>query len=62
MNPNGIRIGTPAVTTRGMKEANVEQVADWIVDALEHSEDTTYLAELHQKVMAFNRQFPLPKT
>ncbi len=60
MKPSGIRIGTPAVTTRGMKEAHVEQVADFIAEALsEHG----HLAKLHairERVYAFNREFPLP--
>lgn len=60
MNPSGIRIGTPAVTTRGMKEADAEQVADFIHEALS---DHTNLAKLHairDRVFAFNRSFPLP--
>ena len=60
MKPSGIRIGTPAVTTRGMKEAHVEQVADFIHEALS---DHTNLAKLHairERVFAFNRDFPLP--
>jgi glycine hydroxymethyltransferase len=60
MKPSGIRIGTPAVTTRGMKEAHVEQVADFIHEALS---DHTNLAKLHalrQRVFTYNRDFPLP--
>ena len=60
MKPSGIRIGTPAVTTRGMKEVHVEQVADFIAEALS---DHTNLAKLHairDRVFAFNREFPLP--
>ncbi len=60
MKPSGIRIGTPAVTTRGMKETHVEQVADFIHEALS---DHTNLAKLHalrERVFAYNRDFPLP--
>jgi len=60
MKPSGIRIGTPAVTTRGMKEADVEQVADFIQEALS---DPTHVAALHalrERVFSFNRAFPLP--
>jgi glycine hydroxymethyltransferase len=60
MKPSGIRIGTPAITTRGMKEAHVTQVADFISEALS---DHTNLAKLHairERVFAFNRDFPLP--
>lgn len=59
--PSGIRIGTPAVTTRGMKEADVEQVADFIHEALQSRDDDAKLAVLREKVYAFNRSFPLPE-
>ncbi len=60
MKPSGIRIGTPAVTTRGMKEADVEQVADFIAEALSDHTNTAKLHALRDKVFAFNRAFPLP--
>ena len=60
MKPSGIRIGTPAVTTRGMKEADVEQVADFIHEALSDHTNTTKLHALRERVFAFNRDFPLP--
>ncbi len=60
MKPSGIRIGTPAVTTRGMKEADVETVADFIHEALSNHEDETALHAIRDKVFAFNRAFPLP--
>lgn len=60
MKPSGIRIGTPAVTTRGMREADVEQVADFIHEALLEPTDLTKLHALRQRVFAFNRDFPLP--
>ena len=66
MKPSGIRIGTPAVTTRGMKEADIEQVAEFISRALAlhaadqiHSNPETFNA-LRDEVYAFNRAFPLP--
>ncbi len=59
--PSGIRIGTPAVTTRGMKVADVEKVADFIHEALSHHDDDAKLAEIREKVYAFNRAFPLPE-
>jgi glycine hydroxymethyltransferase len=60
MKPSGIRIGTPAVTTRGMKEGDVETVADLIHEALQAREDDAKLAEIREKVFAFNAAFPLP--
>lgn len=60
MKPSGIRIGTPAVTTRGMKESDVEQVAAFIHEALESREDEAKLAEIRERVFAFNAAFPLP--
>jgi glycine hydroxymethyltransferase len=60
MKPSGIRIGTPAVTTRGMKESDVETVADLIHEALQAREDDEKLAGIRKKVFAFNAAFPLP--
>lgn len=60
MKPSGIRIGTPAVTTRGMVEKDVEQVADFIAEALAVYTDTAKLHAIRDKVFAFNRAFPLP--
>lgn len=60
MKPSGIRIGTPAVTTRGMKEKDVEQVADFIAEALADHTNIKKLHALRDKVFAFNRAFPLP--
>ena len=60
MKPSGIRIGTPAVTTRGMKENDIEMVADLIHEALEAREDDEKLVEIREKVFAFNAAFPLP--
>jgi glycine hydroxymethyltransferase len=60
MKPSGIRIGTPAVTTRGMKETDVEQVADFIHEALSDHTNTAKLHALRDRVFAFNRAFPMP--
>jgi glycine hydroxymethyltransferase len=56
----GIRIGTPAVTTRGMKEEEMMEIADLIHEALSHCEDMTKLHAVRTKVRALNRRFPLP--
>ena len=60
MKPSGIRIGTPAVTTRGMKEADIIQVADFIHEALQSPEDEDKLHAIRDRVFAFNRAFPMP--
>jgi glycine hydroxymethyltransferase len=60
MQPSGIRIGTPAVTTRGMLEADVEQVADFINEALAVADDAAQLDAIRARVFAFNRAFPMP--
>lgn len=56
---SGLRIGTPAVTTRGMKEADMEQVASFIDEAISHHADETYLAEEAKRVETFLQKFPL---
>jgi glycine hydroxymethyltransferase len=61
MKPSGIRIGTPAVTTRGMKEDDVRQVADFIHEAISCREDPAALSELRARVFEFNQTFPLPE-
>ena len=61
--PSGIRIGTPAVTTRGMKEDDVRAVAEYIgrcLDILASGGDEAAYAALRTEVSAFNKQFPTP--
>lgn len=56
---SGVRLGTAALTTRGMKENDMEQVAQWIVDALQHTGNEPYLNAIREAVEAFARRFPL---
>jgi glycine hydroxymethyltransferase len=56
----GIRVGTPAVTTRGMKEEEMMEIADLIDDALRAGEDESGLASVRQKVRALTVRYPLP--
>ncbi len=60
MKGGGIRIGTPAATTRGMKEDEMMEVADYIHTALGSGGDPARLAEVKQSVIALTRSFPLP--
>ncbi|MGI8605029.1 MAG: ribose 5-phosphate isomerase B [Verrucomicrobiales bacterium] len=60
IKPSGIRIGTPAVTTRGMKEAEMVVIAGFIARALASPSDKTALAQIRDEVRELNRKFPLP--
>jgi len=59
-DPSGIRLGTPALTTRGLKEAEMEQVATWIDQAIVSKNDEKKLAAIHAEVREFSKAFPLP--
>ncbi len=59
MKPSGIRIGTPALTTRGMKEGEMKTIAGWISEALEHRNDEGRLAAIRMKVGEMAEAFPL---
>lgn len=56
---SGIRIGTPAVTTRGFKESEVKRLAHWICDILEDPRNEPLISEIGQKVVTLCRQFPV---
>jgi glycine hydroxymethyltransferase len=58
--PGGIRLGTPAVTTRGMKEEEMLEIADLIGEALAGREDERAIANVRQQVQQLTRKFPLP--
>jgi glycine hydroxymethyltransferase len=59
MKPSGIRIGTPALTTRGMKEADMRQVGRWISEVLHHRTDDAVLAKIRKQVLGLADTFPL---
>jgi len=59
MKPSGIRIGTPAVTTRGMKEEEMRQIGHWIAEALTHRNDPATLSKIRKQVLALAEEFPL---
>jgi glycine hydroxymethyltransferase len=60
LRPSGIRLGTPAATTRGMKEMDMERIGGWIIDTLKNSEDETRLEQIGEEVRAFCLQYPVP--
>jgi glycine hydroxymethyltransferase len=59
MKPSGIRIGTPALTTRGMKEAEMRQVGRWIAETLLQRTDATVLERIRKDVLNLCEAFPL---
>lgn len=59
MRPSGVRLGTPACTTRGMKEAEMKQVAEWMVASLKNAQDEAKLAELKAFVMELCKRYPV---
>ncbi len=60
MDPSGIRIGTAALTTRGMKSDEMKQVASWILNALHAHDNPTALENIRLEIAQFARQFPVP--
>ena len=61
LKPSGIRIGSPALTTRGMKEAEMRTIAAWIAEALEHRTDEARLRKIRGQVGELAETFPLYK-
>jgi glycine hydroxymethyltransferase len=59
MNPSGIRIGTPAVTTRGMKEPEMRRIGGWIAEVLRNPQDEAAIARVRSGVLELAEQFPL---
>ena len=59
MKPSGIRIGTPALTTRGMREPEMRIIGRWIAQALEHRANPQWLARTRADVLELAEQFPL---
>ena len=57
---SGLRVGTPAVTTRGMREAEMARIGGWIADVLERPDDAAKIARIRGEVAELARSFPLP--
>ncbi|HUW71692.1 MAG TPA: serine hydroxymethyltransferase [Candidatus Humimicrobiaceae bacterium] len=60
VDPSGIRIGVPAVTTRGMKEKEIKQISKWINEAIRNCNNKRVLRRLHKEVIKMCRKFPVP--
>jgi glycine hydroxymethyltransferase len=60
LRPSGIRLGTPALTTRGMKESEMSHVAQWMVGAMQSHSSTATLDELRAAVRTLCHRFPVP--
>lgn len=58
--PSGLRLGTPAITTRGLKEDDMAVIAEWIKQAIEKRSDAKALEQLKSEIVAFATRFPLP--
>jgi glycine hydroxymethyltransferase len=61
LDPSGVRIGVPAVTTRGMKEKEIKMIARWINEAIENRNDKKILKRIHKEVINLCKKFPLYK-
>ena len=61
LDPSGIRLGVPAITTRGMKEKEIRKIANWINAVLENHQDEYVLSVIGKEVKKMCRQFPLFK-
>ena len=59
-NPSGVRVGTPLVTTRGVREPEMVEIADCIADLIERIDDPAVLDSVHERALDLCRRFPLP--
>jgi glycine hydroxymethyltransferase len=58
--PSGIRLGTPAITTRGMVASDMQQIANWMKQAIDNRDNPEKLSNLREEVVAVAKKFPLP--
>ncbi len=62
MDPSGIRFGTPAITTRGFKEAECGRVAELMIETLKNRSDEVKKKEIHAEIKELARKFPIPES
>ncbi len=60
VDPSGIRLGTPALTTRGLGTAEMRQIGTWMLEALRNPEDAGVISRVRQEVLELAQQFPVP--
>jgi glycine hydroxymethyltransferase len=60
MDPSGVRIGTPALTTRGMGTGEMKQIGSWIIQALKSADDVAVHADIRGRISELCQQFPVP--
>ena len=60
MNPSGVRFGTPAVTTRGLKTEEIKKIVTWINAGLEHKDEIEVLEKIREEVKEMCLSFPVP--
>lgn len=60
MDPSGVRLGTPAITTRGAKEDDMIKIAEWVGQVLQNPEDENTQNKIKQEVREFALRFPVP--
>lgn len=58
--PSGIRLGTPAITTRGFKPDHMAQIADWMKQAIDNRDNSDMLFQIRQEVIEVSKKFPIP--
>ena len=58
--PSGLRLGTPAITTRGLKEKDMSKIASWMRQSIEARDNPQELASIKKEVVEFSKKFPLP--
>ena len=60
--PSGLRLGTPAITTRGLNKSHMEKLAEWIVGAVQNRNQPAKMARLKEDIKHFAIDFPLPSS